>query len=1010
MSSGASVIVPPSANWYGSSLSALHGDEFAYCAQNAIVLLHIGPKDSHKIDILSGYSSRTTCVEFVEKEGSVFIVSASQDRCIQVWKRQISEDEYCRHRILSKRPAEIRSISSDCDGTVVLGDKNGNLFLWSVAETGSKIKRMVGCKLDNEIVSIACCPSRRYKFIAVGCKNGSVYFVDYQQQEELIPCTTLRQEVHSLSWCQHGRSEKDKEEFFVAMSSKSGMISVEKVSISSAEESGRGKIECKTIAHFRNSDGTGGKPRVGQDQSSSRFWAGLEWVTCVPSSSETNARGHANFLLSSSYGGKILVWDVGSMMQEDNQDLRPYLKLPENHTRAVFSVKCVHLGSHLYVTSVGLDRICSVWTIPMSTIPGSDFEWKGAKLCHKYMGLGSHPVSISLSYSDSNLESQVFAAIGCGDGTIRIISCTCSGKKSKDMMDTLLWKEIPSPVTVVSWYPSSHSILSFGCQDGTVGVVNLSSRKIHMGTSRHKMSVGALSWIPAKKNKTFNLQSWCPSGVVLSWPDTESIIENNATSGPRDIEPVVSLQLETGKNLMCMSVPFAERSGTIVLGYSSGLLEVCECEYEKPHNVLWSCCLENEDSHILMVTSTSDEQIIVLCDSGDLLMFKQSDSASVCTARGSLPESLANAVPTSMNAYASQGAEVVFYIVVVGFDNGMLVVFFHESDRSDRVAHICKIDELKGHSAPVLQCQWVHNKAEGYVSLFTSSQDQSVRVWNLNLNQYSSMAHVTVDKSTGDVEEGHGKDIQIKPKGKHKDGSTILHNLLPAVTSFPEKEIPMIHDKLDLFLSGAGEQCLQSLENSKESIFGSEYIDVPISGMTSELFIQTCANNMNKSATVFKSDQLSHRRALAHRAAALKLWEGDIGGALRIVMEHDALTADFVCFAAGAGKDAWIATVRVFADQLEKKGDIHLAALYLTQIGDVVDACTLYEKHKMLREAATLASCRLPSNHHVYTRCIESYAKQLARTGHAVKGSLVLSGLGQFEQARAMLNSDLPQN
>ena len=40
---------------------------------------------------------------------------------------------------------------------------------------------------------------------------------------------------------------------------------------------------------------------------------------------------------------------------------------------------------------------------------------------------------------------------------------------------------------------------------------------------------------------------------------------------------------------------------------------------------------------------------------------------------------------------------------------------------------------------------------------------------------------------------------------------------------------------------------------------------------------------------------------MAQRAAALSLWRGDVGGALRMLLEHDTLSADFVSMTAGAG-------------------------------------------------------------------------------------------------------------
>ena len=978
--------MPPSANWYGSSLSALHSEELAYCAQNAIVVLHLG---SHEfIEILSGHSSRTTCVVILEKEGSVFVVSASQDRCVHVWKRLPTESLYSKHRVMSKRPAEIRSISSDCHGNVVLGDKNGNVFLWDVAETGSKIQRL-GQSLKTGITSVACCTSMNVynTVIAVGCMDGSVYLMEYEGREPIL-CAKMDTEIHSLAWCEYGGNDH----CLLALSSKSGSICVLRVGLRTEDQgSGVKGMEHEILGCFENNDG-GGKG-VRQEVSSNRYWGGLDWVSI----------GTLTYLLSSSHGGKIFAWNAERIVELDGVP-SPSFKLPENHTRAVFSVKSEIHRSSLYITSIGLDRICSVWTVQLPT-SGQMFEWKGAKLSRKFLGLGAHPTSISVSY----IDTQVNIAIGCGDGTIRITSCNLSGGILKD--DTLLWKDIPSPVTIVSWHPDEESVLCFGCTDGTVGMVNLSDKKIHLGTMRHEMPVAALAWVSDTNESMRHLQSWCTSGVVLVWPQIGSVIEKKKSiKGPRDMEPDHSITRDSQEKIVCLATSFAEHLDRLALVYANGCVQICQGNNT---DILWSGCLENpEESRALMVTSTTDEHVIILSDSGVLESYiKCDESVLFCTAKGSITESFPNATPTCINAHASHGSDGKAYcLVVVGFDSGMIAIYMYQYqiDASSCTTGMKKVGVLKGHSAPVLQCQWGCGQQDSIV-LFTSSQDQSIRLWNIELKDYISALlcsedDVSLQETTLDKVSSH--EVSIKSRGKHKDGSTSLATILPAARAITEENLLDVKNRLDSVYA-QGEKGLGSYIDDVKKITR-EYdidIDVPISAVTSESYIDTCSKNLEESAKQSKSDQLSHRRTLAHRAAALQLWEGNIGGALQILLANDALTADFVCFAAGAGRDAWIATARAYADQLERKGDVHLAALHLTQIGDIVDACTMYERHKMLREAATLASCRLPSNHSVARRCIESYAKQLSRTGNPVKGSLVLASLGEFEQAQLMLHN-----
>lgn len=52
---------------------------------------------------------------------------------------------------------------------------------------------------------------------------------------------------------------------------------------------------------------------------------------------------------------------------------------------------------------------------------------------------------------------------------------------------------------------------------------------------------------------------------------------------------------------------------------------------------------------------------------------------------------------------------------------------------------------------------------------------------------------------------------------------------------------------------------------------------------------------------VFDGATEAMKVAAAQRSAAIALWRGDVGEALKIVLAADALTADFVSMAASAG-------------------------------------------------------------------------------------------------------------
>eukprot|EP00889_Picochlorum_renovo_P007729 jgi/Picre1/34759/NNA_002225.t1 len=238
------------------------------------------------------------------------------------------------------------------------------------------------------------------------------------------------------------------------------------------------------------------------------------------------------------------------------------------------------LGNQVFVTSTGLDRICTLWNVPVGK---SRIEWSQAKIASRCVGLGGHPTSICITRDSDRL----IGGIGCGDGTIRIGSCVSMEKILRDDTMTLLWKGIPAPVVVVSWYPTGHEVLAFGCEDGTVGMVNMATKKVQLGISRHQMAVATLVWIP-QDDGMFLLQSWCTAGVILTWPHHEEIFAaaDVASKDYRTIEPLFIGNQDSESPISCIVALHAGCDGRVVIGHTDGLINMCQCTAGLPR-ILW---------------------------------------------------------------------------------------------------------------------------------------------------------------------------------------------------------------------------------------------------------------------------------------------------------------------------------------------------------------------------------------------------------------------------------------
>jgi WD40 repeat protein len=1016
METRGSVLLQPSPNWYGGHGSAVHGKELAYCAQNAVVLLDLG-HDLRSIDILSGCSSRTACVCYVEKNDEVFLVTAALDRSVLVWKKAVGDSAYTRYRHLTKRPAEIRGMCVDRNGTLILGDKSGNVFSWCVAETGSKMKRLQGCKMVDEVVSIDFCPSSCVNLVALGYKSGSVHVFDYVEENLVFSCDIFDASVHCVAWCSLGKDDDGKMVHLLSSSSKNGSIHVIKVIVEVVTELGSDSTHSTSITHtdiarFENDSvcSSSQKPENRSHLSVNRFWGGLSWVHPSPSCNgvvdvSLDDRACATYLLSSSQNGRILVWKASDIM---NGVLQPITKLPESHSRAVFSVRHALLESELCVTAVGLDRMCTSWTVAMTKEREKmhDYDWRSAKISQRCVGLGAHPTSLSLVHGG---KDQMVVAVGSGDGNIRLSSCCPLDTHLRDSIGTTFWKGITSSVSSVSWYPGSNTVLAFGCEDGTVGLLDTATKRIHAGMTRHQMPVCALVWL--SKDKGFCLQSWCTAGTVLTWPHLDSILESpsNLTSGTRDMAEQASTKLNDIRKISCLAACGGALDGRVVVGRADGAIEVFECQCNGTPQEIATASDPESPFPVLMISAYAGKDLdsIALFEGGCLSALHFCSGKGTVVGRFLLARSFENAIPSSIGVFPTGIGDT--FLSLVGFESGLLGVFVHGKKHAID-ANMKLVDKLRGHSAPILQCRSFCLNSDFFV--VTSSQDQSVRVWHLDMKKYvdawmtedNDLSHLVASVDTGHPNEEQ-KTKQPKTKSKSKDGSMILNVVLPTIVSQSHSEYPSTVIDMIRTIAQNPKDNRDLFEKLQKDIFGSlGNVDVPISDHSNELYLSECAAHMAQSAKTNQGDHLDHRRALSHRAAALKLWAGDVGAALKIVIENDALTSDFVCFAAGAGRDAWVATVRAYADQLERKGEIHIAALYLLQAGDVVDTCLLYERHRMLREAATIAMCRLPESHHVTIRCLSSFAKQLAKQeGNRVKASMIHLFLGNVDDALACI-------
>lgn len=92
-----------------------------------------------------------------------------------------------------------------------------------------------------------------------------------------------------------------------------------------------------------------------------------------------------------------------------------------------------------------------------------------------------------------------------------------------------------------------------------------------------------------------------------------------------------------------------------------------------------------------------------------------------------------------------------------------------------------------------------------------------------------------------------------------------------------------------------------------------------------------------------------------------------------------------LCLSVGRG--AWESVVKVYAAQLESKGEPHFAALHWLSLGDIRSALQVYTKAGLLQDALMLASARLPAGDPQLVELHSLFGDTLLGVGHAERAA-----------------------
>ena len=136
----------------------------------------------------------------------------------------------------------------------------------------------------------------------------------------------------------------------------------------------------------------------------------------------------------------------------------------------------------------------------------------------------------------------------------------------------------------------------------------------------------------------------------------------------------------------------------------------------------------------------------------------------------------------------------------------------------------------------------------------------------------------------------------------------------------------------------------------------------------------------------------------------LKLFRGDIVGAVNYAIENKAMSRSLVAYAPMAGFDVWQMACLAYAEQLAKDGSTILASQYFICCNQVKKAITLLSDNKHYREAVVLARTHLLDDDPFLIDIVTLWASKLKYGGSYDMAAKCYASIGEFEKAANCLS------
>ncbi|KAF4077608.1 hypothetical protein AMELA_G00210050 [Ameiurus melas] len=1009
--------LPASPNWYCSRCSDVnsHG-VLGFGAKNTVYLLNVSASSAAVLGELRGHTERVSGVSFCRHAGQENIcASCSDDKTIKIWdveqKLVLEEHNVHQNTISALHWSPMQK------ALLVSGDEKGIVVChWlGRGDTRSFFPE------PRTIFCLSCSPHAE-NYVAIGYKDGMIVLIDISKKGEVMH--RLRgheEEIHALAWCPDPQEDTLYSRIEDNADVSSGLAEVERggyLASGSRDQTvriwstARGKGVMTLKLPFLKRRGTGVDPGVKE-----RLWLTVHWP-----------KGRSSQVVSSCFGGELVVWDL-TKSGKQKWTLLGSSSDGQNHSRIVFNMSSVCVGDRELLISTSMDRdikcwdldtLECCWTLPtmggfvysMSFSPvatgclalgvgdsmirvwntlsiQNPYEtktyWQGIK--SKVTALAWHPVkegSLAFGTDDgkvgiydaySNKPPQISStyhrrtvysldwgppvpplSFGAGDKPdYTLYSCAGEGvifqhdpwklsdeasNIDKLICDTNDIKHKLSPHTDLSWKPDG-KVLAIGNEDGSIEVYKAPSLTLLCTVQQHHKIINTLRWHHqhSTQPELHCLLASGSSNALIYIHDLRSAIENPSENPVSVTEAFRTLSGHTNKITGLAWSP--HHDARLVTVCYDGTAQVWDVPKQEP-----VCNYRGHSGRVLCVQWSPVNPDLIWTGADDFTVqewaVSKQDHVKPPKSRRRVDMEKKKApikkAKKKKKVTEKRGAKTEENESPMGEEAGGGTGSGMDEGQTE--------DEAEDE------------KRERVVSAVTGlSQDAG---------PVAEKAHVNGEKSfpTAKKEE---KDEKKKDKSDLSMKKRKPRSILPLSTSMDHRA------KEDLQRDCLTLAAIKHIQGQTENC-------VPGTGEHIQLGLFADRQALYR---MFQEEEDGHVEAGHYDSMMyLRLWKGDLIGALQLATEKGQLTDHLLSLAPTAGYQVWVRTVEAYVKQLCMQEQFLKAASHLVSVHKLYEAISLLKSHQFYREAIALAKARLQPEDPVLKDLYMTWSAVLEKDGH----------------------------